>query len=100
MATGAGLLHLAGLTALSDLRLRRTQAADAGLANLTELTGLTALSLGETKLTDAGLVHRKGLHRPAINDFGDESWGDYRSCTIIGMPPCGRSVTEAFSFIV
>ena len=84
--TGAGLVHLQGLTKLKSLRLERTPVTDAGLvhikgltslqellltgcqnitgaglAHLRDMPSLTSLGLNGTEITDAGLVHLKGL---------------------------------------
>lgn len=59
--TDAGLVHLAGLTNLTNLHLGGTRVTDAGLANLKGLSSLRRLHLENTGLEGAGLVHLKGL---------------------------------------
>ena len=54
--TDAGLVHLAGLTALERLYLRGTQITNAGLAHLTGLTALEFLTLFRTQVTDVGVA--------------------------------------------
>ena len=59
--TDAGLVHLAGLTALKRLHLEKTKVSDAGLAHLASLESLSYLNLYQTGVTDAGLAHLEGL---------------------------------------
>ena len=59
--TGAGLVHLKGLTGLRRLHLERTSIDDAGIANLAGLTNLEYLNLYSTKITDVGLAHLASL---------------------------------------
>ena len=54
--TDAGLVHLAGLTALEELHLRGTQVSDAGLAHLAGLTALKELRLSYSQVTGAGVA--------------------------------------------
>ncbi len=53
--TGAGLVHLQGLTRLSYLSLYGTQVSDAGLEHLNGLTNLANLHVEGTRVTDAGV---------------------------------------------
>ncbi len=59
--TDADLVHLKGLTNLTDLWLDYTQITDAGLVHLEGLTNLEELFLHGTQIGDAGLVHLEGL---------------------------------------
>ena len=59
--TGAGLVHLKGLTGLETLSLFLTKVTDAGLVHLKGLNKLETLFLSGTKVTDAGLEHLKVL---------------------------------------
>jgi internalin A len=59
--TDAGLVHLAGLTNLTGLRLEDTKVSDRGLKHLERLTNLESINLDGTEVTDAGLVHLKKL---------------------------------------
>jgi len=59
--TDAGLVHLAGSRYLEGLNLSYTQVTGPGLAHLAGLTALEMLYLQGTPITDAGLVHLSGL---------------------------------------
>jgi len=65
--TDAGLVHLAGLTALETLELNSTEVTDAGLAHLTGLAALETLYLWDTQVTAAGLVHFQKM--PALRQL-------------------------------
>ncbi len=59
--TGAGLVHLKALDRLSKLCIHDSPLTDDALANLKNLTGLSSLSLAGTHISDAGLAHPTGL---------------------------------------
>ena len=60
--TGAGLVHLAGLTSLTSLNLYECGPfPDAAMAHLAGLVALTDLNLLNSRLTDAGIAHLRGL---------------------------------------
>jgi len=61
--TGAGLIHLAGLTKLENLSIRGQTLNDAGLKHLTGLTNIRELKLSGDGITDAGLQHLKPLKK-------------------------------------
>ena len=68
--TGAGLVHLKGLTNLTSLNLYNTKVTDSGLVHLEGMTKLETLSIRATKITDAGLVHLKGLTKLQSLEIG------------------------------
>ena len=53
--TGAGLVHLKGLTNLEKLAFSGTRITDEGLEHLKGLTNLKELGLGHTRVTDEGV---------------------------------------------
>jgi hypothetical protein len=53
--TDAGLIHLKGLTDLSQLRLSQTRITDRGLIHLAGLSNLHSLDLYRTRITKVGL---------------------------------------------
>ncbi|QDT43634.1 Internalin-A precursor [Gimesia alba] len=57
----AGLIHLAGLSELRDLRLAGIQITDSGLRQLAGLTKLRRLDLSGTRVTSAGLANLSHL---------------------------------------
>jgi hypothetical protein len=61
LASGADLIHLKGLSELSELSVRGSQVDDASLIHVSGLTGLTKLDLTNTAIGDAGLGHLEGL---------------------------------------
>ena len=69
--TGIGLGHLKPLARLSKLFIHDAQLTDDGLANLKNLTSLSSLSLVYTPISDAGLAHLKGLTKLTLLDLRD-----------------------------
>ena len=68
--TDAELAHLKGLTKLSSLDLEGNAITDAGLVHLRALNNLRELNLKFSKVTDAGLAHLKGLRSLTILKLG------------------------------
>jgi hypothetical protein len=69
--TDADLVHLSHINSLRHLDLSRTHVADAGLMYLEGLDGLESLNLESTQVTDAGLAHLRklsGLQRLMLRD--------------------------------
>ncbi len=57
----ADLAHLAGLTSLEVLEIRREGLGDRAMAHLKGLTRLRSLTLRKGRVTDSGLAHLAGL---------------------------------------
>ena len=69
--TDAGLVHLAGLTALKTLWLATGQITDAGLVHLAGLTALKTLTLYDTQVTDVGVAElQQALPNCSIDTLG------------------------------
>ena len=54
--TDEGLIHLAGLSNLEELRLSRTQVTDVGLSHIHGLKALKRLDLRETSVSDQAIA--------------------------------------------
>jgi beta-lactamase regulating signal transducer with metallopeptidase domain/Leucine-rich repeat (LRR) protein len=59
----AGLIHVKGLTNLTELDLSASQITDSGLLNLAGLAVLDRLNLSDTEITDAGVAQLSRLPR-------------------------------------
>ncbi|MEX2560720.1 MAG: hypothetical protein WD403_12440 [Pirellulales bacterium] len=67
----AGLVHLQGLTQLTELHLEGASLSDAGLVHLQGLTELTKLRLDGAPISDAGLLHLEDVPQLRVADIGN-----------------------------
>jgi len=89
--TDDGVAELAGLKALTSLRIGATGITDEGLKHLAGMTALTELNIGETRITDAGLKHlapltaltRLDVRRTRVKDSGLNSIGELKNLTAL-----------------
>ena len=68
---GSGLAHLVGLSRLRELHLDHNPVTDRALSALSKLKNLEVLELAGSRVTDAGLAQLAGLshlHRLVLND--------------------------------
>lgn len=87
--TGAGLVHLEGMSRLEILRIARRPIGDIGMASIGKLTNLRELNLDwwdeGPRITDAGGAHLRSLTRLVEVDLGRHELTDATLDHFAGM---------------
>lgn len=87
---GAGLQHIAAITALREINLTLSPVADDALKHLAGLTELRMIGLASTQCTGTGFSHLKGLHKLESVNFHFTPLNDAGLEAISQVPISGR----------
>lgn len=96
----ANLVHILGLNNLVELNLYHTNVTDAGLVHVARLTKLKRLTLDYTSVTDAGLIHLAQLTELKTLQLSHTFVTDAGLCQLAGLTKledldlCETKVTE------